>query len=127
MTVKKKVDKMLSHFVTPPTNLFFVLQCRQLCGFFCLEPAFHHQFVLHLLDEGPGGGDIVRIGVRGRQLPALGALWSAMRIIRTGIFTLLEHNRIDLAPAAECAQDLAAFAQLIAGPGKGGNRMFTGR
>ena len=74
--------------------------------------------MLHLIDKVSGSGDISLIRMRGGQLPALDALRSTMRIIRTGMLALLQHGWIDLAPAAECAQDLAAFTQLIASPGK---------
>ena len=52
--------------------------------------------------------------MRRREPPALPALLAAVRIVRPGVLPLREQRRLDLAAAAERADDLAVCAELIA-------------
>lgn len=91
----------------------FLPQSRQLGCLLCQEPLAHGHLVLHAVDEILSVGDVLRVGVRGGEFPALHALGTAVRVIGTCVLAFGEHRGVDLAAAAERAEDRAAGAEIV--------------
>lgn len=71
--------------------------------------------MLHAVDEVLGISDVLRVGVRGSEFPALHALGAAVRVVGACVLALGEHRGVDLAAAAERAKNRAARAEIVAG------------
>ena len=93
----------------------FLPQSRQLGCLLCQEPLAHGHLVLHAIDKILSVGNVLCIGMRGGEFPALHALGTAVRVIGTCVLAFGEHRGVDLASASERAEDRAAGAEIVAG------------
>lgn len=105
----------------------FLPQSRQLACFLCQEPLAHGHLVLHAVDEILGIGDDLRVRVRGGEFPTLHALGTAVWVVGACVLALGEHRGVDLAAAAERAEDRAARAEIVAGTREARNGMLARR
>lgn len=83
--------------------------------------------MLHAVDEVLGIGDVLRVGVRGSELPALHALGAAVRVVGACVLALSEHRGVDLAAAAEGAENRAARSEVVASTRKARDGMLARR